>query len=196
MRLPLCLHLQAEARRRGLQKFDYQPLTEQNAKEYDEGAFTSDAMLQMRMIAMSSSPNRSLRPNTGEFRKKESHAGLTAIEVLVALVILSVVAVFSMRAFEHTRRVHLETAQSDCATQVARDILNELKSGEDWKDVKSAWDESSLERYDTEFDIQMQEQPGEEVGVAHLELAISWVSPKGLQQRVFNTSVFDWETGP
>jgi prepilin-type N-terminal cleavage/methylation domain-containing protein len=148
------------------------------------------------MIAISISQEQRRRAMTGDCRNRPSSAGLTAIEVLVALVILSVVAVFSMHAFEHTRRVHLEIAQFDCATQVARDILNELKSGEDWENVKTAWEGLSLERFDTEFDIQMQEQPGEEEGVAHLELAISWVSPRGLQQRVFNTSVFDWGTGP
>jgi prepilin-type N-terminal cleavage/methylation domain-containing protein len=171
-------------------------LTQQNSKEYERPIITSDVMLRMPMIAISTSPEESHRGKTGDRRKLETRAGLTAIEVLVALVILSAVAVFSMRAFEHTRRVHLETAQSDCATQVARDILNEIKSGEDWENVKAEWDELSLARYDTEFDIQVQEQPGEEEGVAHLELAISWVSPKGLQQRVFNTSVFDWGTGP
>ena len=153
-------------------------------------------MLRMPLIAMSILPETHQRPMTGDHRDRRGCAGLTAIEVLVALLILSVVAVFSMHAFEHTRRVHLEISQFDCATQVARDILNDLKSAEDWESVKTAWEGLPLERFDTEFDIQMQEQPGEEEGVAHLELAISWVSPRGLQQRVFNTSVFDWGTGP
>ena len=117
--------------------------------------------------------------------------GFTAVEVLVALVILSFVAAFSVRAFEYTRRVYLETEQLDFATQMGRDILNHLKSGANWKEVRRIWEEKPLRKYDTSFEIQFTEQEREAKGVTNLEVGITWVSPRGLKQQVYNTSVFD-----
>ena len=117
--------------------------------------------------------------------------GFTAVEVLIALVILSVVAAFSVRAFDFTRRIYLETEQLDFATQMGRDILSHLKSGADWKEVRRIWEEKPLRRYNTSFEIQFTQEQGEGKGYSDLEVSITWISPRGLKQQVYNTSVFD-----
>jgi hypothetical protein len=115
---------------------------------------------------------------------------------MVSLVVLSVVAAFSLQAFEFTRRAHLEVEQLDFAAQSARDILNRLRHGDDWRAVKDIWEENPLEGPGTHFEAQITGEPGEEPGVSNVEVTIFWTSPKGARQQVFNTSVFDRQAAP
>jgi len=121
---------------------------------------------------------------------------LTAIEVLISLVILSMVSVFSLHALEYSRRIYLETEQVDYSRQLAQDILNQLMEGENWKEVRSKWEAEHFHAYGTDFHIQFEGENGEQKGITDLELTISWISPRGLKQQAFNTSVFDWEVAP
>ena len=141
-------------------------------------------------------PTERLHFQEGTWSRAAWRSGLTAVEVLVALLILTFVSVFSLHAFEYSRRLYLEAEQFDFAAQVARDILRELRSGEDWRTVKAAWEEGPMKKYTTQFDVQILDNEGEEEGVTHLEVTLSWIGPKGLVQQVLNTSVFETEGRP
>lgn len=124
------------------------------------------------------------------------NSGLTAIEVMVSLIILSVVAAFSLQAFDFTRRAQLEVDQLDFAAQTARDILNQLRHGEDWRTVRDSWAQNALQAHGASFEVQVSGEPGEESGVSNVEVTLVWIGPKGMEQQVFNTSVFDYEEAP
>ena len=45
--------------------------------------------------------------------------------------------------------------------------------------------------FGTQFEVQITGEAVEEEGITDIEVTILWVGPKGLQQQVFNTTVFD-----
>jgi hypothetical protein len=120
-----------------------------------------------------------------------NRSGLTAIEVLISLVLLSMVTVFSLHALEFTRRIALETEQFDQAVQISRDILQELKAGQPWQEIKKRWESTLIVKAGAEFNVQILEIPSDLEGTTDLEVTLSWVGPKGLEQQVFNTTVFN-----
>ena len=140
----------------------------------------------IQLLRSRSSLDSGARPARGR-----SESGMTAVEILVSLILLSFLAVFMMGFVEYSSRVHVRILQLDHASQVARDILAHLKNGVPWAEVRMEF--SGIRRFDTDFTVEFQTEevsgPGQE-GVVHLELTVSWVGPMGLEQEVFNTTVF------
>ncbi|MCA9430124.1 MAG: hypothetical protein KC940_06435, partial [Candidatus Omnitrophica bacterium] len=73
--------------------------------------------------------------------------GLTTIEVLVSLLILASLIIFAAPVFEFSRRTTLETEQYDTVSQIANDILRDLKAGADWRQVKEIWEREVITRH-------------------------------------------------
>ena len=122
-----------------------------------------------------------------------SSAGLTAIETAVALLVVSFLSVFALQVLLHLQSVQHQIQQVDTAVQLARDVLNDLKAEPDWRVVESRT--GSVDRFDTEFTVQLTPQDSPREGLVDVELTISWIGPRGVEQLVFNTSVPDPEAG-
>lgn len=116
-----------------------------------------------------------------------SRKGLTAIETTIALLILSLVSVFVMSVLNDTRKLQIEIAQNDFACQLSRDVLARLKAGEDWQSMAEGMEVVS--RFGTDFTTQLMPSDAIEPGVVHVELTITWLSPRSYEQLVFTTTV-------
>lgn len=122
--------------------------------------------------------------------------GLTAVEVLVSLLILAALVTFTAPVYEFARRTTLETDQYDAVTQIASDILRDLKAGADWREVRDIWESGAIARHGTNFSIQILPDESSVEGVTEIELTIIWTGLLGgTYQEVFTTHVFDPE-GP
>lgn len=120
--------------------------------------------------------------------------GFTAIEVAVSLLVVSFLSVFALQVLLHLQSIQIETQRVDCAVQIARDVLNDLKAEPDWRVVEKRT--TPVRRYDTEFTVQLLPQDTSTNGLVDLELTIGWIGKQGLEQMVFNTTVPDPEVGP
>lgn len=117
--------------------------------------------------------------------------GMTAIEVLAALLVISTLSLFVLQVFHHSRRVQLEIHQMDTALQISRDVLEMLRVEKDWRRVDENLGE--IKKYETAFTVQLMPQDAPVEGLVGLELTISWVGPHGVEQLVFNTTALDFE---
>ena len=118
--------------------------------------------------------------------------GLTTIEVLVSLLILASLIIFAAPVFEFSRRTTLETEQYDTVSQIANDILRDLKAGADWRQVKEIWEREVITRHGADFSVQILPDESSVEGVTEIELTILWNGLLGgTYQEVFTTHVFD-----
>ena len=111
----------------------------------------------------------------------------------MALLIVSFLSIFALQVLLHFQTIQIEIQQVDTAVQIARDILNSLKTEPDWQVVEGQLE--TVHRFDTDFTIQLQPQGSTEQGLVDLELTITWIGKRGLGQLVFNTTVPDLEAG-
>jgi Tfp pilus assembly protein PilV len=128
-------------------------------------------------------------PRGSGLRKPSRESGLTVVEIAVALLVLSFLSLFALNVLNYTRMVQLETSQRDFAVQTAREVLNQIKAEPDWREVEKHL--SGLRRFNADFTIQLLPSEAMEKGVVNLELTISWIGPRRLEQLVFSTSVLD-----
>jgi Tfp pilus assembly protein PilV len=119
--------------------------------------------------------------------------GITAIETTLALLVVSIVSIFLLQFLVYTQRIQLRTLQMDLAVQVARDVLNDLKAEQDWRKV--AQRTHAIHRYSTDFAVQLLPKDADHEDLVDIELTISWVSPKGLEQLVCTTTLPDKGAG-
>lgn len=119
------------------------------------------------------------------------YRGLTAIEVLVSLLIISTLSLFVLQVLEHSRKIQLEINQVDTAIQISRDVIEMLRVEKDWRKVDANLED--LKKYDTEFHVQLIPRDTPATGLVGLELTISWVGPRRLEQMVFTTTSVDFE---
>jgi type II secretory pathway pseudopilin PulG len=120
-------------------------------------------------------------------------SGFTAIEATVALLVVSFLSIFALQVHLHLQSAQIEIQQVDTAVQIARDVLNDLKAESDWRAVEERV--QPVNRYDTDFTIQLQPLGSSVEGLVDLELTISWIGARGIEQMVFSTTVPDVEAG-
>jgi len=120
-------------------------------------------------------------------------SGFTAIEAAVALLVVSFLSIFALQVLLHLQSVQIEIQRVDTAVQIARDVLNNLKAEPNWQVVQERLE--PVHRYDADFTVQLQPQGSSGEGLVDLELTISWIGARGMEQMVFNTTVPDWEAG-
>ncbi|MCG3196620.1 MAG: hypothetical protein GHCLOJNM_01096 [bacterium] len=115
--------------------------------------------------------------------------GFTAIEISVALLIISFLSLFVLNVMVYSSKIQLEKDQYDFALQRAREVLEQLKATPDWREVGEKLEPEKA--WNTDFTFQMLPSEGPEEGLTDLELTIGWVGPQGMEQLVFTTSVLD-----
>ncbi len=120
-------------------------------------------------------------------------SGFTAIEVTIALLVVSFLSIFTLQVLFHLRSVQIDIQRVDTAVQIGRDVLNDLKAEPDWRVVESRI--VPLRRYDTDFTVQLEPQGSSGEGLVDLELTVSWIGSQGLEQMVFSTTVPGQEAG-
>lgn len=112
---------------------------------------------------------------------------------MVALLVISFLSIFALQVLLHLQSVQIEIQQVDTAVQIARDVLNDLKAEPDWRVVEEKV--KPVNRYDTDFTVQLQPLGSSGEGLVDLELTISWIGARGIEQMVFSTTVPDVEAG-
>ncbi|MFD1030436.1 type IV pilus modification PilV family protein [Metaplanococcus flavidus] len=138
----------------------------------------------------------------------KNNSGLTLVEILAALVLLSIVLVAFMTFFTQSAKFTAHNHETLTAVQVAEDVVGQLREGEDSilsvgkicsaEDIENrAFVFSSCENiddYNDDYNILLFEMDGPTEGLKKVKVIVKSLDGRGINEPEFETEMY-YEVG-